>query len=96
MNPNRALISAIVMAAGVGVIAQAQSPATPDPKASTFAKPADDNTTLTAVEGIKVGHFTLAERPDYPAHLDVALRTTGLHELLRVGRVERDPAPHEG
>ena len=39
-----------------------QRPA-PDPKASTFAKPSADNRTLTAVEGIKVGHFTLAERP---------------------------------
>src|SRR6188768_150655 len=28
-----------------------------------FAKPAPDNTTLTAVEGVKVGHFTLSERP---------------------------------
>jgi L-aminopeptidase/D-esterase-like protein len=37
--------------------------AVPDPKASAFAKPAADNDTLTAVEGIKVGHFTLSERP---------------------------------
>ena len=36
---------------------------TPDPKTSTFAKPADDNMTLTAVEGIKVGSYTLSERP---------------------------------
>ena len=35
----------------------------PDPKAAAFAKPAADNDTLTAVEGIKVGHFTLKERP---------------------------------
>ncbi len=35
----------------------------PDPKASTFAKPAADNDTLTAVEGIKVGHDTLTARP---------------------------------
>lgn len=39
-----------------------QRPA-PDPKAAAFAKPAGDNMTLTAVEGIKVGHFTLSERP---------------------------------
>lgn len=39
-----------------------QRPA-PDPKAASFAKPAGDNMTLTAVEGIKVGHFTLSERP---------------------------------
>lgn len=49
---------------------QAQAPAggrgqrpAPDPKAAAFAKPAGDNMTLTAVEGIKVGHFTLSERP---------------------------------
>jgi L-aminopeptidase/D-esterase-like protein len=35
----------------------------PDPKASAFAKPSSDNWTLTAVEGIKVGHFTRSERP---------------------------------
>ena len=29
----------------------------------TFAKPAPGNMTLTAVEGVKVGHFTLSERP---------------------------------
>jgi L-aminopeptidase/D-esterase-like protein len=29
----------------------------------TFARPADDNATLTAVDGIKVGHVTLMERP---------------------------------
>src|SRR5919108_4194962 len=42
---------------------RAQSPATPDAKAAAFAKPAADNMTLTAVEGVKVGHFTLSERP---------------------------------
>jgi L-aminopeptidase/D-esterase-like protein len=41
---------------------RAQRPA-PDPKASTFARPAEGNLTITAVEGLKVGHFTLAERP---------------------------------
>jgi L-aminopeptidase/D-esterase-like protein len=35
----------------------------PDPRAAAFARPAADNMTLTAVEGIKVGHFTLRERP---------------------------------
>jgi L-aminopeptidase/D-esterase-like protein len=35
----------------------------PDPRAAAFAKPTADNMTLTAVEGIKVGHFTLRERP---------------------------------
>jgi L-aminopeptidase/D-esterase-like protein len=42
---------------------QRQSTVTADPKAAAFAKPAADNMTLTAVEGIKVGHFTLSERP---------------------------------
>jgi L-aminopeptidase/D-esterase-like protein len=42
---------------------QRQSAVTADPKAAAFAKPAADNMTLTAVEGIKVGHFTLSERP---------------------------------
>jgi len=46
------------VAAALAVCAQA-----PDPKAAAFAKPASDNMTLTAVEGIKVGHFTLTERP---------------------------------
>jgi L-aminopeptidase/D-esterase-like protein len=40
-----------------------QSALAPDPKAAAFAKPAADNMTLTAVEGIKVGHVTLSERP---------------------------------
>lgn len=35
----------------------------PDPAAAAFAKPATDNHTLTAVEGVKVGHHTLTERP---------------------------------
>ena len=47
-------------AAGGGVVAQQPAPANP---AAVFAKPAADNLTLTAVEGIKVGHFTLSERP---------------------------------
>src|SRR3982751_3001244 len=33
------------------------------PSAATFDKPAADNMTLTAVEGIKVGHVTLTARP---------------------------------
>jgi L-aminopeptidase/D-esterase-like protein len=42
--------------------AQPERPA-PDAKASAFAKPAATNNSITAVEGLKVGHFTLAERP---------------------------------
>jgi L-aminopeptidase/D-esterase-like protein len=43
--------------------AQRPQTASADPKAATFARPAADNMTLTAVEGIKLGHFTLSERP---------------------------------
>jgi L-aminopeptidase/D-esterase-like protein len=42
---------------------QRPSTVTPDPKAAAFAKPAADNMTLTAVEGVKVGSVTLTERP---------------------------------
>ena len=68
MSSTRALICSLVIAAGAAVVADSQRPAmppalTPDAKTSTFARPADDNMTLTAVEGIKVGHFTLSERP---------------------------------
>ncbi len=45
-----------------GGLAQTQS-AKPDAAAATFAKPATDNNTLTAVEGVKVGHYTLTDRP---------------------------------
>ena len=52
-------------AAIVSASVAAQRPATPapNPTAAAFAKPADGNMTLTAVEGIKVGHHTLSERP---------------------------------
>ena len=40
-----------------------RSSGAPMPKAAAFAKPAADNMTLTAVDGIKVGHHTLTERP---------------------------------
>lgn len=62
-NRHTALGSILVLS--VAATLSGQSPlrqsAAPDPKA--FAKPAADNMTLTAVEGIKVGHFTLSERP---------------------------------
>jgi len=48
----------VVALTAVGVTALAQGPAKP-----VFAKPAPDNDTLTSVEGVKVGHFTLSERP---------------------------------
>jgi L-aminopeptidase/D-esterase-like protein len=67
------LAAAIAAVMASGSSAQTGSPpagsggraqqAVPDAKAAAFAKPAADNMTLTAVEGIKVGHFTLSERP---------------------------------
>jgi L-aminopeptidase/D-esterase-like protein len=63
-------VAALVFGADVGArqaqrAAAVQQPAAarPDAKAAAFAKPAADNMTLTAVEGIKVGHYTLGERP---------------------------------
>jgi L-aminopeptidase/D-esterase-like protein len=56
-----ACLGAVVAAASLA--AQRPATLTPDPTAAAFAKPADGNMTLTAVEGIKVGHHTLAERP---------------------------------
>ena len=53
----------IALAAGMMLATGQESSTTADSKASTFATPASDNATLTAVEGVKVGHFTLAERP---------------------------------
>lgn len=58
-----AVIAAAVLHAQTPPATQRPAAATPDPKASTYAKPSADNDTLTAVEGIKVGHFTLSERP---------------------------------
>src|SRR6266567_3998943 len=61
MAKKAALIAFVI--AGAGLAAQRGSIVTPDAKAAAFAKPAADNMTLTAVEGIKVGHHTLTERP---------------------------------
>ena len=60
---NKVLLFACAMAGAVTVAAQRPATLAPDPKASAFATPAAGNMTLTAVEGIKVGHHTLAERP---------------------------------
>jgi len=62
------LVAATVLGSlglGLGAVPSAQRPVavTPDAKAAAFAKPSADNATLTAVEGIKVGHITLTERP---------------------------------
>lgn len=60
------ILGAAMLGAGtVQVRAQRPRPqtVTPDPTASTFAAPSPDNLTLTAVEGVKVGSFTLSERP---------------------------------
>jgi L-aminopeptidase/D-esterase-like protein len=67
-------ILAVAIAAAMACSAQAQvgqsartgtrpQRAEAGPKAARAAAPAADNTTLTAVEGIKVGHFTLPDRP---------------------------------
>lgn len=55
--------TAVALAQAPPTTAQPPAPATPDAKAAAFARPAAGNITLTAVEGIKVGHFTLTERP---------------------------------
>ena len=57
----RPLIVALTLTVS-SAVALGQKPS-PDASAAAFAKPADGNMTLTAVEGIKVGHFTLSERP---------------------------------
>jgi L-aminopeptidase/D-esterase-like protein len=61
----RLLLSSALVLSSAALLAQQPRPATltPDPKAAAFAKPAADNMTLTAVEGVKVGHYTLTERP---------------------------------
>ena len=60
---NKFSLALIALAASLVLQAQRPTTVTPDPKAAAFAKPAADNDTLTAVEGVKVGHFTLTERP---------------------------------
>jgi L-aminopeptidase/D-esterase-like protein len=62
MDKKTALL-AIVLAATGALAAQRGSTLTADPQAAAFAKPAADNMTLTAVEGVKVGSVTLTERP---------------------------------
>ncbi|HKQ98523.1 MAG TPA: P1 family peptidase [Candidatus Polarisedimenticolia bacterium] len=56
-------LAIVVLALSSGLTAQRGATLTPDAKAAAFAKPAADNMTLTAVEGVKVGSVTLAERP---------------------------------
>src|SRR3712207_5314594 len=58
---DRTVIVAMTLAAASGLAAAQQPPR--NAPAPAFATPAADNLTLTAVEGIKVGHFTLSERP---------------------------------
>src|SRR5436189_1870447 len=62
MAKTAALSLAIVLAAA-SLAAQRGSAVTADAKAAAFAKPAADNMTLTAVEGVKVGSVTLSGRP---------------------------------
>ncbi|HYT68006.1 MAG TPA: P1 family peptidase [Vicinamibacterales bacterium] len=61
----RLLLASSLLLSAAALVAQQPRPmtVTPDAKAAAFAKPAADNNTLTAVEGVKVGHYTLTERP---------------------------------
>lgn len=71
MADRRTALAAAVLLVAAAAMLRGQAPAAdpgravsrPDPKASAFARPAADNMTLTAVEGIKVGHITLSQRP---------------------------------
>jgi L-aminopeptidase/D-esterase-like protein len=56
-------LALVRMATPAAAPAQRPATVTADAKAAAFAKPSADNTTITAVEGIKVGHITLTERP---------------------------------
>src|SRR5689334_22129598 len=56
-------LAAVLLVAQAGVQRGRGPTLTPDPKASKFATPSAGNMTLTAVEGVKVGSFTLSERP---------------------------------
>ena len=58
-----AVVGAALITGAVTLAGQSARPAAGTPNPKVFAKPAADNMTLTAVEGIKVGHFTLSERP---------------------------------
>ena len=71
-----AVCGAAALALGVGTRDQAVAQA-PASGASTFARASADNLTLTAVEGVKVGHFTLAERPTGCTAILVKDGTTG-------------------
>jgi L-aminopeptidase/D-esterase-like protein len=70
------LIGPLACAAAMTVALGAQAVG-PETKGLTFAKPAADNMTLTAVEGVKVGHFTLSERPTGCTAIIVKDATTG-------------------
>jgi len=61
----RLLLASSLLLSAAALVAQQPRPmtVTPDAKAAAFAKPAAGNNTLTAVEGVKVGHYTLTERP---------------------------------
>ena len=78
ITPTRGLVPGVALFAAfaaAAVVAQRPASRQPDPKAApgaeaqgakaatAFAKPDPANMTLTAVEGVKVGHFTLSERP---------------------------------
>ena len=66
-NTQLAMLSSLVLMTAAATLSgqtgQRPPTFTPDAKAAAFAKPSTGNATLTAVEGIKVGHITLSERP---------------------------------
>src|SRR4051812_4597889 len=59
MNTRTSFVVAMVVATAAAVI----SAQAPQGKGLTFSTPSSGNETLTAVEGIKVGHVTLSARP---------------------------------
>jgi L-aminopeptidase/D-esterase-like protein len=63
MTAKKSLIPAMALGAALAAATLVAQQAQPDAKAAAFARPDPGNMTLTAVEGVKVGHFTLAERP---------------------------------
>jgi L-aminopeptidase/D-esterase-like protein len=63
MAKTAAFLGLAALAATSGLTAQRGTTVTADARAAAFAKPAADNMTLTAVEGVKVGSVTLSERP---------------------------------
>lgn len=62
-TPAAMVALALSLSPQTGPAATTAPPSGPGTPAATYPTPGADNMTLTAVEGIKVGHFTLSERP---------------------------------